>query len=163
MRLNSILKKLVILLMLVLVCLGLQRSPAFADTKTEQQDLLMNTQETEIFNMINEVRRQTGAKALVFKPKLKKDANVRAAEADNFWSHTRPDGTAWWQLDPSNMYSECLEQSFGDTNEEIVKAWVSSPTHYEQLTRQDLTAGAISVYVNPLGIAYIAFEGGYIH
>lgn len=123
-----------------------------------------NEFEQEVFELINAERSKNGLKALNSKSVLIQDARQRAIETVSVFSHTRPDGSNWWEMDPANMYSECLEwrKSEYATPQRVVEAWMDSKTHREALLREDLEAMGIGGYVDAnTGRVYIVFEGGY--
>lgn len=126
----------------------------------QQETATMNTLEQGVLDAINTVRAQYGLPALKVNVALISDARVRAAESSIVWSHTRPDGTDWWTVDDSNMYSECLAKGYS-APDAVVEAWMNSKSHREQILRADLTSAAIGGYVNTEGNCYITFEGGF--
>lgn len=88
--------------------------------------------------LINKEREKNGLKLLKWNDRLAQDASVRGREATVSWSHTRPNGTDWWTLDPECMYGEILAKNY-DTAEDVVNAWMESPTHKEEILRSDIT------------------------
>ncbi len=123
-----------------------------------------NEFEQEVFELINAERAKYGLKALTIKPVLIQDARLRAVETVSVFSHTRPDGSNWWELDPANMYSECLQWIKPEyaTPQSAVDAWMRSKTHRECLLSESIDAMGIGGYIDAeTGRVYIVFEGGY--
>ena len=141
--------------------------PAFADTKANSFTAAAveeNEFEQKVFDLVNAERDKSGLPALNKTAELIQDARTRSVEAVSVFSHTRPNGSNWWELDPANMYSECLcwrEPEYG-TPEGVVEAWMRSKSHRECLLRKDLTAMGIGGYIDPAtGRVYVTFEGGF--
>lgn len=135
-----------------------------AQTTSSAAAVEENEFEQEVFELINAERSKQGLKALTTKSVLIQDARQRAVETVSVFSHTRPDGSNWWEMDPANMYSECLEWRKTEyaTPQRVVEAWMDSKTHREALLREDLEAMGIGGYVDTnTGRVYIVFEGGY--
>lgn len=115
--------------------------------------------ENQIFAKCNEIRRENNLSELEKSSKLYKCAKVRAKEAAVKWSHTRPDGTKWYTVNENIMHGENL--AFGyRTADEVVSAWMDSPTHKENILWGKFKSIAISVYERN-GQYYIAQEFSY--
>ena len=56
--------------------------------------------ELECYNLINNYRQENGLDILTWDDTLYEYAKIRAREASQCWSHTRPDGTSWKEMDP---------------------------------------------------------------
>lgn len=155
---------------LLAVCMMLVMSsatPAFAETAkaapSSAAAVEENTFEQEVFSLVNAERAKANLPALTKKTVLIQDARVRAYEASIRFEHTRPDGSNWWELDPANMYSECLcvrYPGYG-TPQGVVEAWMRSGTHRECLLRADITTMGIGGYIDSKGNVYVTFEGGF--
>lgn len=90
------------------------------------------TEEYELFILINDARAANGLPPLSWSGGLADAAYVRAGEAVDCFSHTRPDGSDWWTVNPSIMYGENLAQ--GQTNAQwVFNDWMNSPTHRENI------------------------------
>lgn len=155
-------KKFIMTLIIALnVMLGAM--PVFAKPATSTAAAVEENEfEQEVFELINKERSKQGLSELKIKPVLIQDARLRAVEAVSVWSHTRPDGSNWWELDPTNMYSECLSKGY-KTPQSVVTAWMQSKTHREALLREDIDAMGIGGYIDPeSGLIYTVFEGGYV-
>jgi len=75
------------------------------------------------------------------------------------FSHTRPDGSAWWTVNSNLMYGENLAIDFYDATS-VVNAWMASPTHAANIMA-NFSSGAIAVYQHANGSWAWANEFGY--
>lgn len=114
----------------------------------------------DAYSQINALRAQYLLNPLVWDVNLFNDATVRATECSEEWSHTRPDGSAWYTVDPTNMYGENLARGYF-TATDAINAWLNSPSHYKNICNPNFTKIAISVYVDEDGYWYWAQEFGY--
>ena len=90
------------------------------------------TEEYELFILINNARTSAGLAPLSWSGGLADAAYVRAGEAVDCFSHTRPDGSDWWTVNESIMYGENLAQ--GQTNAQwVFDDWMNSPTHRDNI------------------------------
>lgn len=85
---------------------------------------------------INEIRAEYGLRPYLWNDRLAQDASIRCIEVMTNWSHTRPDGSDWWTLDPECMYGEILAKGYRSA-ETVVNAWMDSATHKEEILRSD--------------------------
>ena len=97
---------------------------------------------TAVFNLINQNRVANGLSALVWSEALKNAAQVRAIEITDAFSHTRPNGTAFWTVDSNVQYGENLAKLY-QSADSVYTAWMNSPTRLLvlQLHRQLMEAG----------------------
>lgn len=86
------------------------------------------TQEYELFILINNERTANGLNPLSWSGGLADCAGVRASEAVDCFSHTRPDGSDWWTVNPSIMYGENLATG-QDNVQWVFNDWMASPEH----------------------------------
>ncbi len=128
---------------------------ADAGTATEYVDAA-----AAAFEQVNMLRAAAGLGTLEWNSDLESAARVRAAEATGYFSHTRPDGTAWWTVDSRVMYGENLAKGFY-TADSVVNAWVASPTHYENLMKPGFKTMAIVIVPADNGTWFWAQEFGY--
>lgn len=101
--------------------------------------------ELECYNLINEYRKENGLCILIWDDKLYEYANIRAVEASQCWSHTRPDGTSWKEIDPNTFQGENLAKGY-DTAQDAVSAWIASQGHKENILRGSFNRTAIAFY-----------------
>lgn len=124
-------------------------TPEVADNKQDIED--NNTKQTqeaadasfaqEVIRLINEERTKLSLPALNSNTLLQESAQIRAQELEEEFSHTRPDGS-----DPSDLLAE-KQIPYGTmgeniahgqkTPEEVVKDWMSSQGHKENILSQN--------------------------
>lgn len=112
------------------------------------------------FDIVNTKRQEAGLSALTWNTGLEKAAAVRAVEASQSFSHTRPDGSEWWTVDSNLMYAENLATGY-TTGDSVVTAWMNSPTHKANLMDSELRSVALAVHINGNGGWTWAQEFGY--
>lgn len=115
--------------------------------------------EQEVFAVINTVREMTGMSTFSWSEALAEDASVRARESAALFSHTRPDGRAWYTVDLDRMYAENLACNYFEASD-LIYAWLKNPAHFRNLTG-DFRSIGISCYTTPDGNCYWALEMGY--
>lgn len=119
-------------------------------------------EEASVIQQTNAVRTKAGL------PELKEDAaldllaDLRAEECAQKFSHTRPDGTAWYTLGIEQgmdiLYGENLAEGYSFA--EVVPAWEASPGHMANIVGQYGTIG-VGSYTDPAtGITYFVQEYG---
>ncbi len=104
-----------------------------------------NGQESTAFEKVNQIRVENGLQPLAWNSGIEAAGNVRAEEISRSFSHTRPDGSAWYTADANLLYGENLAEYY-DTAEEVVDAWMASPEHKANILSAQFTTGAISTY-----------------
>lgn len=119
----------------------------------------IKTQIQVALDATNQKRNEAGLSSLKWDGTLAQCAAVRATEASNTWSHTRPNGTAWWTVNSQVQYGENLAKNYQDGSS-VVEGWMTSPTHKENLLASDYKTIGIAVY-NYNGKWYWAQEFGY--
>ena len=117
------------------------------------------SQEELILELQNMYRVQAGMQPLTLTVELESAADIRVEEAARYFSHTRPDGSDWWTVDPVTVYGENLSNGYASA-EQIVNAWMSSRDHrFNVMNPEYTTCGIDLTYVN--GRWYCAEEFGY--
>lgn len=111
------------------------------------------------FDIVNAKRQEAGLGTLAWNTGLEQASAVRAVEAAQSFSHTRPDGSDWWTVDSNLMYGENLAKGYASADE-AVTAWLNSPTHKANIMDAEFTTGAIAIHVNSNGQWYWAQEFG---
>lgn len=101
--------------------------------------------ELECYNLVNEYRKENGLDILTWDDTLYEYAKIRAREASQCWSHTRPDGTSWKEMDPNTFQGENLAKGY-DTAQDAVNAWIASQGHKENILRENFNRTAIAFY-----------------
>lgn len=113
--------------------------------------------EDELLTFINNERISAGLAPLSADKELAEAARVRAKECSEKFSHTRPDGTDYYTVSDA-VYGENLAVAEDyNTLEEVVKAWMASPSHRANVLYAKSTKTGFSTYeIN--GKIYIAEE-----
>lgn len=111
------------------------------------------------FEIANQKRAAAGLGALTWNSGLEQACAVRAVEASQSFSHTRPDGSDWWTVNSNLMYGENLAKGYSSA-EAAVQAWMDSPTHKANILDAEFTSGAIAIHVSN-GQWFWAQEFGY--
>lgn len=135
--------------LLVVVFLGVMMSTTgFAQNNTE----------AEVIAKVNEIRVANGLNTLRYDASLEASAAVRANELNVRFSHTRPDGSDWYTVNPDLMYGENLADGY-NTADAVINAWMASPAHKANILKPDFTTVAVSTTVKD-GKTYWAQEFG---
>lgn len=118
--------------------------------RTQIQGVETNMSAAEIMSVVNAVRQQHG-----LEPLHPKEALIKAAEAKanamleaNTWSHNTPTQTPWQFIDSEQyVYSLAGENLAKDFNraEDVVEAWMNSPSHRQNLLSAEFTDTGIAV------------------
>lgn len=104
----------------------------------------------EIFELVNKERVAVGLKELEYNFELQAAANLRAKEASESFSHTRPNGeTCYTAFNVNyNVAGENLivaDQEIADAAN-LVKTWMESEGHRANILLPEFTSIAIGVY-----------------
>ena len=113
----------------------------------------------EASNLVNDIRTDAGLDPLTWDSNLETVASVRANEISEKFSHTRPNGRQWYTVNSKIQGGENLAFGF-DTAEDVVDAWMNSPTHRDNILYDEFEKVAISIYEEN-GTYYYAQEYGY--
>ena len=105
-------------------------------------------------NMINNIRIENGLNPLTIDESLANCAEIRAQEAGEKWSHTRPNGEEWFTVDDKS-YGENLAKGFSN-DAEMFDAWLQSPTHKANILNDKFR----TIYISDNGSGYVACEFG---
>lgn len=114
----------------------------------------------EIMRLINVERRNAGISQLQYLTDLDTSCQLRAQEASQLWSHTRPNGSGWetvldelglsYQSKGENLFaSNILDAAVA------VEGWMSSPGHRENILRPEFQAAAVGIVRGSDGDYYI--------
>ena len=131
---------------------------ALADSSGDTASL--RSEALRAYNMVNEERDRAGLGTLVWDSNLESTSDVRARECEQSFSHTRPDGSPWYTVNSEIMAGENLAYGY-ETAGDVLRGWMDSPTHRENILYPTFTKIAISVYVADDGTYYWAQEFGY--
>lgn len=131
---------------------------AFLGIMMSMTGFAQNNTEAEVIAKVNEIRVANGLNTLRYDASLEASAAVRANELTVRFSHTRPDGSDWYSVNPDLMYGENLADGY-NTADAVVNAWMASPEHKANILKSDFTTVAVSTAVKN-GKTYWAQEFG---
>jgi hypothetical protein len=110
-----------------------------------------------IVELTNKQRNQHGVSSVFLNERLNEAARQKAADMfnKNYWAHYAPDGTTPWSFFKNNNYNyiyagENLARDFNDSDA-VVKAWMASPTHKENILNpkyQDIGVAVVNGILN---------------
>lgn len=112
----------------------------------------------EIFDAVNAQRADAGLPAYKWEEGMAEGTDIRVKESATKFSHTRPDGSAWYTCCELS-YAEnlaCADESYFD----IVDAWMNSPAHKANVLDSELKTAYVSTILKG-GVLYVAMEYGY--
>ncbi|MBO4458015.1 MAG: CAP domain-containing protein [Butyrivibrio sp.] len=116
--------------------------------------------EDEIVKQLNIARVQAGLPEYTYCKVLSDAAKIRAKECSERFSHTRPDGKAWYTVsDYTN--AENLAYARNDVQghaTNVVKAWLLSPSHKENVMSTASEKVGVAYYYDTDGDIYIVCE-----
>ena len=113
----------------------------------------------EVLGHVNAIRANNGLGSLAWSDGLAQAALGRAVECESLFSHTRPNGSAWWTVNSALMYGENLAWNYYDSSS-VIQGWMNSPTHAANILGNFRTLG-VAAYVTDGGAWYWAQEFGY--
>ena len=97
----------------------------------------------KLFRLTNEEREKEGLQALTYNDQLAEAAGKKANDmfTQNYWAHYAPDGTTPWSFILGSGYKyeyagENLAKNFL-FSDGVVEAWMKSPTHRENIMRDE--------------------------
>ena len=106
----------------------------------------------EMFDEINDYRKQNGVEPLAWNYGLSKGAEIRAIEVSYKFDHKRPNGKDWYTADEKNMFAENVGKKFKDADG-MVDSWLGSPSHKANILNKDMKSAHVVVY-NSGGVNY---------
>ena len=114
----------------------------------------------DVLAYMNVARAEAGLPAYIVDETLQEAATTRAAECASRFSHTRPNGKAWYTVS-SAAKGENLTHARNEEQsnpENVVLAWLLSPKHQANVMRKSFSSVGIAYYDNGNGDIYIACE-----
>lgn len=133
---------------------------AIALSDASDSNTVLRAEALKAYNNVNAEREAAGLDALTWDSNLESTSSVRSQECSVSFSHTRPNGKAWYTVNSNIQGGENLAYGFNDADS-ATEAWMNSPTHRDNILYPDFEKIAISVYVTDDGTAYWAQEFGY--
>lgn len=147
--------KRIVVMVVMMVMFTFPSFPSFAKSSADSTEI--QKEAVSAFEQINTIRTQNGLNALVWMDELGSATMTRATEASVCWSHTRPDGSDWYTVNPDLMYGENLAEGYS-TADAAVKAWMASPSHKANILDARFTNANIQIYQDANGHWYWANE-----
>ena len=124
------------------------------------EEISFSSLDLEVVDVINEEREEMDLDPYEFDNGLGAAAYIRAEECEQLFSHTRPNGKKWYTVNQNICFGENLAYGY-DTAEEVVDAWLDSPTHRDLIYDEEFITCGIGHYEGSDGTTYIACEFGY--
>ncbi len=143
-------------LLLVAVSIFFVKNNNLAGVSVEPQVLAavstpIDQKESEIIDMVNEIRRGVGVEELVYSSDLKYLTMNRVIDmkTNKYYSHISPEGLTYVAsignyVSGSTHSCENLQLQVGQDTSEVVTSWKNSPAHYRCLTDPKITRISIS-------------------
>lgn len=110
-----------------------------------------NITANDLLDETNQERQRLGLPKLVLNEELNQAALAKAQDMfnDQYWAHVAPDGKQAWDFIKETNYAykyagENLARDF-NTSQEVVEAWIASPSHYENLINKDFTQMGLAI------------------
>lgn len=146
-----------ILFLAFILCFSCLSMAAFADETAPEEDAVKLSR-TRVISLVNAERAKAGLSELLELDTLTEAADLRAFEAAQSFSHTRPNGQRCFTVfaEYSLKYKAAGENlAYGfKTPEDMADAWMNSELHRANILDPDFTYIAIGYYVNENGRGY---------
>jgi hypothetical protein len=105
----------------------------------------------KVFSLVNQERVKNNLSPLKLSAELSNAATTKASDmfSKDYWAHISPTGVAPWSFITSSGYNylyagENLAKNF-TTSEEVVSAWMNSPTHRANILKPEYNDIGLSV------------------
>ena len=116
-----------------------------------------SSREDVLLGYVNEARIKEGLQPLSLDATLTDAALIRAKECDTSFSHTRPDGSAFYTVSPC-VYGENLAKANEyNTLLEVFEQWMASPSHRANILYRTSTKTGFGIYEAD-GVYYVVEE-----
>jgi uncharacterized protein YkwD len=113
-----------------------------------------------VLGLMNQRRVAQGLAEMAWSDALANAAQVRANEITTSFSHTRPNGSAFWTVDSNVQYGENLAKLY-QSADSVFTAWMNSPTHAANIMDGGYKTVGIAICQTGDGSWYWAQEFGY--
>lgn len=105
----------------------------------------------EVVRLVNIERDKVGVSPLIMDSKLNGAAAIRAEETSALFSHTRPNGSQWYEIlsDKNISYSACAENIAAgyQTPEIVVENWMKSAGHRSNILSPKYSKIGVGHYI----------------
>jgi len=145
-------RSLLVISLLVVAAFALFNAVRFFPTLADRVlGFSSNIDVNSLLVQVNQEREKMGLKDLVLSEQLNQAALSKAQDmfSDQYWAHVAPDGKQAWDFIKEANYSyrfagENLARDF-NTSSEVVRAWMASPSHRENIANGDFTNMGLAV------------------
>ena len=111
-----------------------------------------------LIDLINKERAAAGLAALEYDPYLEASALMRSAEITVTWSHTRPNGSAWYTV-ADDLGGENLGSGYANAGR-VIKGWMNSEIHKSIVLYPSFTRVGAAAFKNSNGRLFWAMHFG---
>ena len=122
------------------------------NTQKPEDNGYNSSYEQQVLNLVNKERRSQGLSALSLSAEAQQAARVRAKEIVSSFSHTRPNGTSCFTVlnEIGAKYTSAGENiaKGQKTPEQVVEAWMNSPSHRANILSSKYTKLGVGCYFN---------------
>ena len=108
---------------------------------TQTMDVAIQT----AYDLCNAHRANSKLAGYVYSNALADAAKVRAKEIVGTFSHTRPNGSAFWTVNSDVQWGENLAKLYNSADT-VVAAWMASPTHAANILAGDFKSVGLAIY-----------------
>ena len=116
----------------------------------------------EAVQLLNQLRQSKGLRPLAWNPNsaLQSAAQLRAQEIEQYFSHTRPDGSSCFTVlkQYGLIYGHCGENiAYGTylSAEGATDLWINSPGHYKNMINPDFREVGLACYVSGENVYWV--------
>lgn len=141
-------KNLVRTIVVVISLVAMMSVTAFAQTGLEAEALAK----------VNQIRLANGLSEVKYSASLEGASSIRVNEITEKFSHQRLDGSDFYTVDSSSVWGENLAKGYNSADE-VVDAWMASPSHRANILSANYNTCAISTTTKD-GKTYWAQEFG---
>ena len=141
-------KNLVRTIVVVISLVAMMSVTAFAQTGIEAEALAK----------VNQIRLANGLSEVKYSASLEGASTIRVNEITQKFSHERLDGSDFYTVDSSSVWGENLAKGYNSADE-VVDAWMASPSHRANILSSNYNTCAISTTTKD-GKTYWAQEFG---
>lgn len=114
----------------------------------------VNDEGNQVFQLVNQRRKENGLAELSYRNDIQDAANIRANEIISTFSHTRPDGSSCFTAVNVNYYAIGENIASGQKSaSEVMNAWMNSPGHRANILGSQFSGMAVGV-VKYQGVNY---------
>lgn len=133
-------------------------NPGSTPDERPEEDTSLSSYQSRVVELVNEARASAGLPALLVDNGVQQAAQVRAAEQEILFSHTRPDGSSCFSAlsEAGVSYRGAGENiAWGQkTPEEVMESWMNSSGHRANILNENFTAIGVGLHEDASGTLY---------